>query len=119
MKPCVLFIHGAGAGARDEDRVLVASLQSALGAAYDVRYPRMPDEENAPYEAWKAEVETTLAAVKGDDVLVGHSVGASFLLKWLSQARSAYRINGLFLIAAPYWGGKGWCYAGFEELEPA
>lgn len=118
MNRCVLFIHGAGEGAYDEDRLLAASLQSALGAAYDVQCPQMPDEENAPYEAWKAEIETKLAALNGEVGLVGHSVGASVLLRWLSQARSAYPIAGLFLIAAPYWGGdEGWRYEGYEELE--
>ena len=118
MKKRVLFIHGAGQGAYDEDRRLAASLQRALGAAYDVQCPQMPDEENAPYQAWKAEIETRLSALKGGVILVGHSVGASVLLKWLSQRRSAYPIAGLFLIAAPYWGGDaGWRYDGYEELE--
>ena len=39
MKKHVLFIHGAGQGAYEEDLLLVASLQNALGSAYDVRYP--------------------------------------------------------------------------------
>lgn len=118
MRKHVLFIHGAGKGAYDEDRRLATSLQSALGAGYDVQCPRMPDEENAPFDAWKAEIETRLAVLDGEVLLVGHSVGASILLKWLSQSRSAYRIAGLFLIAAPYWGGdEGWHYAGYEQLE--
>ena len=25
-------------------------------------------------------------------------------------------IAGLFLLACPFWGGNGWCYAGYEEL---
>jgi len=41
MKKNVLFIHGAGEGAYEEDRLMVASLQDALGAAYEVHYPRI------------------------------------------------------------------------------
>jgi uncharacterized protein len=52
MKKRVLFIHGGGEGAYEEDRKLAASLQVALGAAYDVRCPNMPDEDRPVYEAY-------------------------------------------------------------------
>ena len=55
MKKHVLFIHGGGGeGAYEEDGILVASLQNALGATYEVRYPKMPLEESAEYADWKA-----------------------------------------------------------------
>jgi hypothetical protein len=57
MKRPVLFIHGAGTGAYAADRLLADSLQRALGRRFDVRGPQMPDEENAPYPAWRAEIE--------------------------------------------------------------
>ncbi|RPI79944.1 MAG: alpha/beta hydrolase [Chloroflexi bacterium] len=49
MKKTVLFIHGAGDGAYEEDRLLVASLQITLGLVYDVRYPKMVNEESQEY----------------------------------------------------------------------
>lgn len=33
----------------------------------------MPDEENAPYEVWKAEVEKRLSPLGDEVILVGHS----------------------------------------------
>ncbi len=36
----VLFVHGGGQGAYEEDKKLAASLRDVLGAAYDVRHPR-------------------------------------------------------------------------------
>jgi hypothetical protein len=45
MRKGVLFIHGGGEGAYEEDRKLATSLQDALGTAYDVRCPKMPDED--------------------------------------------------------------------------
>jgi predicted alpha/beta hydrolase family esterase len=105
MSKHVLFIQGAGQGAYEEDGLLVASLQSALGPAYDVRYPRMPNEDDAEYAAWKARIVSEVAGLDGEVFLVGHSVGSSVLLKYLSEERIEKSIAGLFLIATPHWGG--------------
>src|SRR5688572_25688107 len=104
MKHSVLFIHGAGEGAYEEDSLLVASLQNALGPAYDVHYPKMPTEDSATYEDWKAPIEAELATLVGEVILMGHSVGGSVLLKYLSEVRVEKPIAGLFSMAAPYWG---------------
>jgi hypothetical protein len=40
----VLFVHGGGEGAHEEDEKLAASLRDALGGAYEVRSPKMPNE---------------------------------------------------------------------------
>lgn len=111
MSKPVLFIHGAGTGAYAADRLLADSLQGALGHGYEVQCPQMPDEEDAPYPAWKAEIDARLAAMKGSVTLVGHSVGGSVLLKYLYDQRSPPRLAGLFVIAAPYWGAdKFWSW---------
>jgi predicted alpha/beta hydrolase family esterase len=113
----VLFIHGAGEGAYKEDKLLAESLQKELGSGFNVRYPEMKDEANAPYELWKQQVQEELAAMKGSVILVGHSMGASELTKILTEIEVDTPIAGIFLIANPFWGGKGWLYEGYEELE--
>lgn len=104
MNKQVLFIHGAGQGAYQEDGLLVASLQSALSSGYDVRYPKMLNEESPEYADWKAQIATELATLDDEVVLVGHSVGGSVLLKYLSEERVEKPVAGLFVIAAPFWG---------------
>jgi predicted alpha/beta hydrolase family esterase len=104
MKKHVLFIHGAGEGAFEEDGLLVASLQKALGLAYDVYYPKMPEEYSATYADWKAPIERELASLDEEVILVGHSVGGSVLLKYLSEQQLDKPITSLFLLATPYWG---------------
>jgi predicted alpha/beta hydrolase family esterase len=104
MKRPVLFIHGAGEGAYEEDGLLVASLQSLLGSRYQVRYPRMQNEESPEYADWKPQIAAELADGEGGVVLVGHSVGASVLIKYLSEEQVERPITGLFLLAAPFWG---------------
>ncbi|HEY7094132.1 MAG TPA: alpha/beta hydrolase [Ktedonobacterales bacterium] len=113
----VLFIQGAGAGAYDADKQLADSLQQALGSDYDVRFPLMPDEDNAPYDEWKQQIETELAAMSGPVLLVGHSVGGSILAKCLTEIAVDTPITGIFLLSTPFWGGDGWRYEGYQKLE--
>lgn len=104
MNGSVLFIQGGGTGAYAADRALADSLGRALGAGWDVQYPQMPDEEHCPYPAWKAEIDARLASIERPVALVGHSIGGSVLLKYLSWRPLPPRIVGLFAVAAPYWG---------------
>jgi predicted alpha/beta hydrolase family esterase len=117
MNKHVLFIHGAGEGAFIEDKLLTKSLQNELGLDYDVRYPAMPDEANAPYDLWKWNIEKELGIMGKPVFLVGHSVGASYLAKILTEIEVTPLIAGIFFLSAPFWGGKGWLYEGYEELE--
>jgi len=106
MQTFVLFIHGAGAGAYAADRLLAASLQRSLGVDYEVQCPQMPDEDNASYAAWQAEIDVRIAGMKGAVALVGHSVGASVLLKYLCERQRTRQVIGLFLIAPPCYAAK-------------
>src|SRR6187549_2006686 len=84
----ILFIHGGGGeGAYEEDGILAASLQKALGSACEVRYPKMPLEESAGYSDWKAQIAMEFSAVDDELILVAHSVGGSILLKYLSEEK--------------------------------
>jgi uncharacterized protein len=102
----ILFIHGAGEGAYKEDQRLVDSLKDALGDEYRVAYPQMPDTGNPGYPSWKAQLDKELAVV--ELILVGHSLGASVLLKYLSEEKPQASLIGLFLLAAPYWEAPDW-----------
>ena len=116
MKKQVLFIQGGGEGAYEEDEKLVAYLRSALGTVYEVLYPQMPNESDPDYEPWKGQIKKELAALEGKVILVGHSLGSSFLLKYLAEEKIEKRIAGIFLMATPYWGGNGWKYKGYETI---
>lgn len=108
MKRHILFIQGGGRGAYDADEKLAMHLLTLLGSDYDVVYPRMPGEEKPDYEAWKDQIVKNLTTHAGEVILVGHSLGASFLLKYLSEEELTKPIEGLFLIASPYWGTRDW-----------
>jgi predicted alpha/beta hydrolase family esterase len=111
-----IFIQGAGQGAYEEDKKLAESLRRSLGPQYEILYPAMPDEDNAPYEAWKQRIERELAALQEPALLIGHSVGGSVLIKWWSEVKATNKVAAIFLLATPFWGGDGWRYEGYEEL---
>jgi len=116
MNKHVLFIQGAGEGAYEEDEKLVANLRQLLGHEYEVHYPAMQNEDEADYETWKRQIEKNLAELHGAVTVVGHSLGASILIKCLAEGDTK-KIAGIFLIATPFWGGdKGWKYEGYDTL---
>ena len=112
----VLFIHGGGE-AFEGDEALVLSLREALGPDFEVEYPEMPDGAAPAYGTWSARISRELSALNGETILVGHSLGASILLKYISEEPTAEGIVGLFLIATPYWGTVDWEVAEFELRE--
>jgi hypothetical protein len=67
---------------------------------YEILVPQMPCEKNAKYEEWKIWFEKYLPFIKGKDfTLIGHSLGAIFLLKYLSENNLNKKIRQLHLIA--------------------
>ena len=117
MKRHVLFVHGAGDGAHEADEKLAESLRRKLGDAYDVRSPRMPDKGDSVYGAWRSRISRELAAMEGDRFLVGHSFGASVLLKYLTEETPTEPIAGVFLVAMPFWGAEDWEVEEYELPE--
>jgi len=108
MKRQLLFVHGGGEGAYERDRKMAASLRDALGSGYEVRCPTMPEEDSPQYTAWRDRIASELAELDGEVLLVGHSLGASILLKYISEEKTVTPIAGMFLVAPPYWGVEDW-----------
>lgn len=105
MKKQILFIQGGGDGGYEEDEKLKTALQTVLGASYEVHYPRMPSNETLGDFGWVRQIENEIIAINGEIILVGHSLGASMLLKYLSENQLVKKIAGIFLIATPFWSG--------------
>lgn len=111
----VLFIQGAGAGTYDQwDDKLVDSLRRELGAGYEVRYPRMPDESEPTYAGWRSAIRRELAASDDGVVVAGHSVGGTILISVLGEQPPERQLGGIVLLAAPFVGAGGWPGDGFE-----
>ena len=109
MKRQVLFVQGGGEGTHDHwDDKLVASLSAELGQSCEIRYPRMPNEDEPSYATWAAAIETELAALKDGAILVGYSLGGTILINVLVEHPPRRTIGAVFLIAAPFVGEGGW-----------
>ncbi|PWT94978.1 MAG: hypothetical protein C5B52_18840 [Bacteroidetes bacterium] len=109
MKKQILFIHSGGSqGPHEGSNDLVGYLKSELGHEYDLRYPQMPDPENPHYEDWKQLINREMESLGSSLILIGHSLGGSVLIKYLSEEGCSKNIEGLFLVAAPFFGIKDW-----------
>ena len=103
MTQLVLVIHGAGEPRRRGRRIFWEPLLGdALGPTYRVRAPRMPDPEHPDDRAWRERI-AELVLEADHPVLVGHSFGASTLLRFVAQGEPQPALRGLFLVATPFW----------------
>ena len=77
-------------------------LQENLGEAYQVLLPSMPNSTNARYAEWKIWFKHVSSIFTDDCILIGHSLGAIFLAKYLSEESLTVKVKATILIAAPY-----------------
>ena len=77
-------------------------LRRVLGENYEVILPVMPNKTNAQYKEWKIWMDKILPFLNDGVILVGHSLGGSFLAKYLSENPFPKRISGVFFVAAMY-----------------
>jgi predicted alpha/beta hydrolase family esterase len=109
MSSQLLFVQGGGAGTHDEwDDKLVDSLRRELGPSFEIRYPRMPNEDDPTFATWKNALEKEFATLDDDAILVGHSIGGTILINALAETASKPKLRAIFLIAAPFVGKGGW-----------
>ncbi len=77
-------------------------LDKKLGKEYEIIRPRMPLQDNAKYEEWKIHFERFIPLFRNGVILVGSSLGGIFLAKYLSEHKFPKKIQGVFLICAPF-----------------
>ena len=105
----ILFIHSAGKQSMMEGSYgLISSLRKSLHLPFTLHAPAMPEPENPRYKNWKLVIEKHFNKINGSIILIGHSLGGSVLLKFLSEEKIKIHIAAMFLISTPYWGMKNW-----------
>lgn len=78
------------------------NMEKDLGKGFEVVLPRMPNAYNAKYLEWKIWFEKMIPFFENKVVLIGHSLGGIFLVKYLSENKFPKKILAIFLVAAPY-----------------
>lgn len=109
MSRQVVFVQGAGPQVHDDwDEKLAASLRAATTSEVELRYPRMPDEAEPHYASWATALEQEIAELAAGAVVVGHSMGGTFLIHAIAQHPPRRELGAIVLIAAPFVGEGGW-----------
>lgn len=106
----ILFAHSGGRQDRPGEGSfdLVTSLRQQLSNDYQIHYPIIEDPEAPVYRMWERLFSAEFELIKQPLILIGHSLGGSMLLKYLSQDERKIPITALFLVATPLWGRNGW-----------
>ncbi len=119
MKKQVVFIHGGTTFDTDKESLLhlknlkidldryrkhgwSSSLQEKLGQRFDVLLLRMPNPMNSKYKEWEILLKKIEPLLDKNLILLGHSLGAIFLAKYLSKNKFSKKILATFLISPPY-----------------
>lgn len=106
----IIFAHSAGAqsGTGEGSFDLVTTFRTELSNEYIIYYPVIDNPEAPTYKMWKKLFDAEFRNKTEPFLLVGHSLGSSMLLKYLSEENPDISISGLFLISTPLWGKNGW-----------
>ena len=121
MKKQVMVIHGGDTFATEEEYMKFLMnyelsieryvtgiddwkpwLREKLGEKYEVILPMMPNKTNARFEEWKIWIEKFVPYLNDEVILVGHSLGASFLAKYLSENKFPKKIRAVMLVSGVY-----------------
>jgi len=112
----ILFVQGGGEQVHERwDARLVESLQRELGPGYEIRYPVMPNEADPAFATWQIALEKELATLQAGAVVIGHSLGGTFLINALAESSPDAALGAVVLIAAPFVGPEGW---ESDDIEP-
>lgn len=78
-----------------------STLRADLGADYEVFMPAMPNKQNTHYIEWQIWFERHFEHLRDDVILIGCSLGAMFLMKYLTENTVPFRVKALILMAGP------------------
>lgn len=106
MSKQILFIQGGDDKGYEADIKLAHSLKASLGKDYDVIYPELHNEKKEGDFGWPRQIGDAIDQINTNLILVGHSLGASMILKYLSENNIDDKIDGIFLLATPFWSGN-------------
>lgn len=115
-KPQIIFIHGGDSFDTSEEfyeylrnrefnlnelpRIRWRdTLAHNLAEAFEYHFIQMPNAMNADYRAWSIWFEKVIPFLRDNAVLIGHSLGGSFLLRYLTDNELPVSIAQLHLVA--------------------
>lgn len=73
---------------------------------WDILMPSMPCKQNAKFEEWAIWFEKIIPFLSSETRIIGHSLGAMFLAKYLHQKPLPFKVAQLHLLAGAYGGDE-------------
>ena len=104
-KTKIVFAHSAGPqyGQGKGSYDLVNYLKTNLADEFQILFPTIEKPNSPTYHKFKDLFKLTFSELTEPVILVGHSLGGSTLLKYLSEEKTDISMLGLFLVSTPYW----------------
>jgi predicted alpha/beta hydrolase family esterase len=101
----ILFVHSAGPqyGKGKGSYDLVKYLRRKLPDKFEILFPTIEKPNSPTYKKFKKMLGSAFNDITEPVTLVGHSLGGSTLLKYLSEEKPDISIDALFLVATPHW----------------
>lgn len=75
------------------------TIATDLEATHESHVLQMPNALNADYTAWSIWFEKMIPFMRNDVILVGHSLGGGFLLRYLTENKLPLTVKQLHLVA--------------------
>ena len=75
------------------------TLAEDLWDDYEVQRPDMPFKYFTDYNQWKTKFELVIPYIRDDAIIIGHSLGANFLMKYLDENEFPVNPKRLFIVA--------------------
>jgi predicted alpha/beta hydrolase family esterase len=101
-KDYVKYLRTRPVSLEDRQHWSRANLDKALGPKFRAIRPRMPLQDNARYEEWEIAFERYIPLLKHGVILIGTSLGGTFLAKYLSEHRFPKKLRALYLVCPPF-----------------
>ncbi len=79
-----------------------AYLKRKLGRKVEIIKPRMPLKDNSKYREWKIHFERHFPKLRDNIILIGNSLGGTFLAKYLSENKFPKKILSTYLLCPPF-----------------
>lgn len=97
MKKRVIIVHGWG-GSPDTD-FLPWAKEELKKKGYKVITPAMPDPDNPRIETWVPYLAEVIGNPQETDILAGHSIGCSTILRYLETLSDSKKMDKVILVA--------------------
>nr|WP_255534539.1 alpha/beta hydrolase [Chryseolinea lacunae] len=79
-------------------------MRKQLGEHVVIHYPIVEHPDEPSYQHWHNMLAKEFTKLPSPVILMGHSLGSSVLLKYLSENEIPVTISAMFLVATPHWG---------------